>query len=115
MIHLFIILINALNLLKLKNKRSQEELNMKDALDLFKEKMHLNKGLNKVEIEELWYSELGNGIKNYTERVNFDNGVLRVRLTSSALKEELSYGKEKIIARLNEQLPNPLIKKLILN
>ncbi|MDN6281157.1 MAG: DUF721 domain-containing protein [Psychroflexus sp.] len=99
----------------MKTKRNQEGLNMKDALDLFKDKMHLNKGLDKVEIEELWYHELGNGIKNYTEKVDFKDGVLRVRLKSSALREELSYGKEKIIARLNEQLPSPLIEKLILN
>lgn len=101
--------------MKLKNKRNREELSMKDALDLFKDEMHLNKGLDKVEIEELWYSELGNGIKNYTEKVDFNNGTLRVSLKSSALREELSYGKEKIIARLNEQLPNPLITKLVLN
>lgn len=116
MIPHFITSTNVLNLSKLKkSKRNQEGQSLKDALDVFKDKMHLNKGLDKIEIEELWYSELGNGIKGYTEKVDFNDGVLRVRLKSAALREELSYGKEKIIARLNEQLPSPLIEKLILN
>jgi hypothetical protein len=37
-----------------------------------------------------------------------------VQLSSSVLREELSYGKEKIINMLNEELGKTIIKKLIL-
>jgi hypothetical protein len=35
-------------------------------------------------------------------------------LSSSVLREELSYGKEKIIAMLNEAIGKNVIKKLVL-
>jgi hypothetical protein len=37
-----------------------------------------------------------------------------VQLSSSVLREELSYGKEKIIKMLNEELGKDIVKKLIL-
>ncbi|QSS97465.1 DUF721 domain-containing protein [Psychroflexus sp. ALD_RP9] len=95
-------------------KRSREEQSMKDLLGAFKKNLKLEKGLNKVEVEELWFKELGSGIKTYTEKVTFTNGKLIVKLSSSTLREELSYGKSKLVARLNEQLQQPLIEQIIL-
>jgi hypothetical protein len=37
-----------------------------------------------------------------------------VNLKSSVLREELSYGKEKIITMINEELGEELVKKLML-
>lgn len=95
-------------------KRKNEEQSMKALLGAFKKNLNLETGLNKIEVEELWLKELGAGIKNYTEKVSFNKGKLIVKLNSSTLREELSYGTSKIIDRLNEQLPEPIIKELIL-
>ena len=46
--------------------------------------------------------------------LNLKNGTLYIKLKSSALREELSYGKEKIIKLLNEKLKKDLIKKIVL-
>jgi hypothetical protein len=37
-----------------------------------------------------------------------------VRLTSSALREELSYGKEKIVKMINEEMGSEVVSKLML-
>ena len=55
-----------------------------------------------------------NGVANYTTDLNLKNGTLYIKLKSSALREELSYGKEKIIKLLNEKLKKDLIKKIVL-
>lgn len=98
----------------MKNKRANEEKSMKDLMEIFKSKHRLNPGLDKVDVENAWMTQLGPAIKNYTNEIKFRNQTLTVHLSSSTLREELSYGKEKIIKRLNESLGRELISKLIL-
>jgi len=57
---------------------------------------------------------MGNGVNNYTNSVKLHQDTLYVELSSSVLREELSYGKEKILSMLNEALGKDLISKLIL-
>ena len=57
---------------------------------------------------------MGKGVNNYTTNIKLQKDTLYVQLSSSVLREELSYGKDKIIAMLNEALGKDLIKKLIL-
>ena len=57
---------------------------------------------------------MGNGVNNYTTDVKLERDTLYIQLSSSVLREELSYGKEKIIKMLNDELGKEIIKKLIL-
>ncbi len=95
-------------------KRNNNILNISDALKDFVKSNKLEKGLDKVHVRESWSKLLGNGVDNYTTAIELKNDVLYVQLSSSVLREELSYGKEKIIKMLNEELGKQLIKKLIL-
>ena len=95
-------------------KRNNENLSIGDALKEFVSTNKLEKGLNKVNVAEAWEKLMGNGVNNYTLSVNLERDTLYVQLSSSVLREELSYGKEKIINMLNEELGKVIIKKLIL-
>ena len=75
---------------------------------------NLENGLENIEVNNLWYETMKNGIANYTTDLTLKNGTLYIKLKSSALREELSYGKEKIIKHLNEKLKKDLIKKIVL-
>jgi len=75
---------------------------------------NLENGLENIEVNNLWYETMKNGIANYTTDLTLKNGTLYIKLKSSALREELSYGKEKIIKLLNEKLKKDLIKKIVL-
>jgi len=57
---------------------------------------------------------MGNGVNNYTTAIQLERETLYIQLSSSVLREELSYGKEKIIRMLNESLGKEIIKKLVL-
>jgi hypothetical protein len=70
--------------------------------------------LDKVDVRDAWTKLMGNGVNNYTTAIELKNETLYVKLSSSVLREELSYGTEKIIAMLNESLGKELVKKLVL-
>ena len=87
---------------------------LSDALKEFVSTNKLQEGLDKVEIKDAWKNLMGNGVNNYTTSVQLKRDTLYVQLSSSVLREELSYGKEKIIVMLNEAIGKPLIKTLVL-
>ncbi|KJD32155.1 RNA-binding protein [Tamlana nanhaiensis] len=95
-------------------KRNHDHLSISDALKQFVETNKLEKGLDKVNVANAWEKLMGNGITNYTNSVTLERETLYVSLSSSVLREELSYGKQKIINMLNEELGKEIIKKLIL-
>ncbi|HET8838713.1 MAG TPA: DUF721 domain-containing protein [Flavobacteriaceae bacterium] len=95
-------------------KRNNENISIGEALKEFVSENKLQKGLDKVNVKEVWNSEMGAPIAKYTTAIKLDRNTLYVQLSSSVLREELSYGKEKIIAMLNEKLGKELVKKLVL-
>ena len=95
-------------------KRNNENLNMADALKEFVETNRLEKGLDAINVADAWKNMMGNGVNNYTTAIQLKGDTLFVQLSSSVLREELSYGKQKIINMLNEKLGKELIKKLVL-
>lgn len=96
------------------SKRNNDHLSISDLLKEFVDSNHLQAGLDKVNVQEAWANMMGNGVNNYTTAVQLERDTLYVQLSSSVLREELSYGKEKIIAMLNESIGKEVIKKLVL-
>lgn len=75
---------------------------------------NLSKGMQKLKIEEVWENIMGSGVSAYTEGVQLQNKTLVVKLSSSVLREELSYGKEKIIKMINQEMGEELVSRLML-
>lgn len=95
-------------------RRNNDDTTISTILQEFVEKNKLQKGLDKVNVKAIWNSEMGPPIAKYTTAIKLDRSTLYVELSSSVLREELSYGKDKIIQLLNEKLGKELIKKLVL-
>ena len=74
----------------------------------------LRGGLNNIKIQTIWKKTMGDNINSYTSEITLKKHTLYVNLSSSVLREELSYGKEKIIKLLNEELNAEIIRKIIL-
>ena len=96
------------------SKRHNDQQKIDDLLKSFVKENKLEKGLDKVNVEATWRDLMGNGVNNYTNSVKLHQDTLYVELSSSVLREELSYGKDKIVTMLNEALGKNLITKLIL-
>lgn len=99
---------------KKDSDRFQKNLSMADALKGFIKANNLDKGIEKIDAQNAWFSVMGQGVRAYTKSVELQNGTLVVRLTSSVLREQLSFGKSKIIVNINEYLRKEVIKELIL-
>ena len=95
-------------------RRVSNEGSIGDVLKEFIEKNKLQAGMDKIDVEEAWKSLMGNGVNNYTKEVVLKGTTLYVSLTSAVLREELSYGKQKIIKMINEELRKEVIKEVIL-
>ncbi|WP_440881648.1 DUF721 domain-containing protein [Tenacibaculum sp. C7A-26P2] len=95
-------------------KRENDSYSIKELMESYIQKGNLKKGFQKIHIEEAWDKLMGIGVKSYTDEVKLQNGTLFVRLSSSVLREELNYGKEKIIKMLNEEMEDEVIKRLML-
>lgn len=91
----------------------ENNLKIDSLIKFFIKKNNLENGLENVKIKDLWHEIMKNGVANYTTDVNLKNGTLYIKLKSSVLREELSYGKEKIVKLLNEKLKKDLIKKIV--
>lgn len=96
------------------SRRNNENLKLSDALKDFVQTNKLQEGLDKVDVRDAWLNLMGNGVNHYTTNIQLQRETLYVQLSSSVLREELSYGKAKIINMLNEALGKALIKNLVL-
>lgn len=95
-------------------KRDADPKSLKDVLGDFVSSNRLQKGMDKIDVAQAWANVMGPAIVKYTTQIKLDGDRLIVQLSSSVLRAELSYGNEKIIRNLNEELNRQLITKLIL-
>ncbi|MDT0552178.1 DUF721 domain-containing protein [Urechidicola vernalis] len=95
-------------------KRENNYSSIEDLMKVVIKENNLTKGMNQMNVKDIWANLMGNGVVSYTESVQLQNKTLIVKLKSSVLREELSYGKEKIIKMLNDELGEELITKLML-
>jgi len=96
------------------SKRHKDQQKIDKILAAFVENNKLEKGLDGVQVEAAWRDLMGNGVQAYTQHIKLHNGTLYVSLTSSVLREELSYGKDKIIAMINDELGKDVVQKVVL-
>lgn len=94
--------------------RNNEEQNLSSVIKDFIEMNKLDKGLDVVQLQDVWNTQMGPAIRKYTTHISFKQETLFVSLSSSVLREELSHGKTKIIQMLNEEMRREVVKKLVL-
>ena len=85
-------------------KRENNENTVGEILKGILQDNRLQTGIDEVVVQDAWRSLMGNGVNTYTRNVVLKNGILYVELTSAVLRAELSYGKDKIVKMINEEL-----------
>jgi len=85
--------------------------------DVLKQIIQVNKlqaGMDQIDVRDAWKNLMGNGVNTYTKNILLKGTTLYVELTSSVLREELHYGKDKIIKMINEELKRDVVKEVVL-
>ncbi len=85
--------------------------------DILKEIITINKlgaGMDEIDVKAAWKNLMGTGVNHYTTNIILKNNTLYVALSSSVLREELSFGKDKIIKLINDELRRNVVKNIVL-
>lgn len=95
-------------------KRLNNENTVGEVLKYIIKDNKLQSGMDQISVKEAWQALMGNGVNSYTKNVVLKGSTLYVELTSAVLRQELSFGKDKIMAMLNEELRRDIVKEVVL-
>ncbi len=99
------------------NKRGMKRHNdqkIKDVLGDMINDFRLKPKLNQTKIRDIWAAMMGPQIDRYTQKITLRNQKLFVTIDSAPLRQELSYGREKILKNLNETLGEEYLTDIII-
>ena len=95
-------------------KRLNNQSTVGDVLKQIIQANKLQPGMDQIDVREAWENLMGNGVNHYTKNVVLKGTTLYVELSSAVLREELTHGKSKIVAMINEELKREVVKEVIL-
>jgi len=91
------------------------DLTLKDALKAYvNESKKFKKRLYQSKVKAHWEKSMGNSIVRYTKEIKIYRKKLFISITSAPLRQELSYGKDKIKNMMNEMLEEDYIQDVVL-
>lgn len=96
------------------SKRNSNEESLKTAIDRMLKFYKLDSKLSEVNIVNSWEKIMGKTIASKTEQIFIRDKKLFIRLTSSVLRQELSYAKSKIIELINKEAGSEIVNEVIL-
>lgn len=70
--------------------------------------------LDEINIGYIWDEHMGQMIARHTTNIFLREHTLVVELDSAALKQELSYGKEKIKKMINDELGKEAVREVVI-
>lgn len=87
---------------------------MKDLMGEFSQQKTMAKPMQEARVVNIWPDVVGKVINKYTEKIFVKNKVLYVQVQHAALKNELIYMQEQIIEKVNKELAEEALVKMIL-
>lgn len=85
-----------------ENKREEEDKEIGMLINKLFQSWGVQGKIKEFEVVQAWPEMMGLGVANRTENLYIQNKVLHVKLNSSVMRDELQFGKNIIIARVNE-------------
>lgn len=92
---------------------SSNEQILKDVIKNLVQRYKLEYGLVSTRIVNSWESVAGELIAKHTENIYVRGDTLYIKLDSPALKNELSYAKEKLVKAINKAVDKEAIKTIV--
>ncbi len=94
--------------------KKKNDFSLQEAMQDMIRQYRLQPQLNETRVKMLWEKLMGKTIATYTSNIRLQKNVLHLTILSAPLKHELSFGKEKIMALLNEEIGEDLIKEVVI-
>ena len=87
---------------------------MKTAIERLMKVYKLESKMSEVNIVNSWEKLMGKTIASKTEEIFIRDKKLFIRLSSSVLRQELSYAKSKIVELINKEAGTEIVSEVIL-
>ena len=94
-------------------RRSNEQ-SLRSAIEEFLKNFRLQDKLNETRAIHSWEKIVGTMVAKHTLDISIRKRVLFVKVDSSALRSELSFAKEKIIAALNREVEAKVVEEIVI-
>jgi len=98
----------------IKKMRKHNDQTIKDVLHQWVNSLKYKNKYNQSRIKMLWAELMGGSIAGYTQDIQLIRGKLYLTINSAVLKQDLSYGKEKIKKMLNDELGEECVQEVII-
>lgn len=85
-----------------------------DALNQFLERSHWKPKIIALRMSEEWEAITGKAIAKYTRSVNLEGKKLTIYTDVAPLKQELQYGKDRLMVRINEYFNERVVEEIII-
>ena len=82
---------------------------IKDLLQTYR----LDEKLNKMHLGKVWEKLMGKTIAKHTRELYINKKKLYIKFDSAALRNELSYAKEKVIKMINEEMGEEVVEDIV--
>ncbi|MCA1751016.1 MAG: DUF721 domain-containing protein [Cryomorphaceae bacterium] len=93
-------------------KRKDNEEQLGSVIDRLLKAYGLEDGYYAAAVITHWENMMGPAVARRTKEVKLENGKLTIYMDSASLRQELSYAKEKIAARINKEIMPGLVKEV---
>ncbi|MFN6014809.1 MAG: DUF721 domain-containing protein [Flavobacteriales bacterium] len=84
-------------------KRNSNETPHSEGIDKLLRAYRLDGKMKELDVIEAWPEMMGIAVANRTKEITIRNKVLYLTMDSSVMRDELSYGKQIIVQRINEK------------
>lgn len=85
-----------------------------EALNLLMERSHWKPKVIALRMSQEWEAITGKTIARYTRSVSMHGKTLTIYTDVAALKQELQFGKEQLIARINEYFNERVVEDIVI-
>lgn len=94
--------------------RKSNEQTLKQVIEELISTYRLDGKLSETRLLNSWEQTVGKLVAKHTKRLYIKNKILFVELDSAAIREELSYARQKLIQRLNQVAGKQVIEDVVL-
>ena len=90
-------------------KRTSNEAPLKEVIDRWLRAYRLDGKMKELDIIAAWPEMMGTAVAHRTKEIKIRNKKLYLKIDSSVMRDELAYGKQVIIERVNEKAGSEII------
>lgn len=85
-----------------------------DVIQGFLKEYELDGKMKEIELVNRWEEIVGKSIYRHTLRIYLNGKTLYLKIDSSVVRQELHYGKQQLLERINEAMGEVLVESVVL-